>query len=1065
MFRPRRRSFASRPHLLFVIELLEPRTFLSAPDDIGNSMRTATPISPGPTVSAVYNYLNDQDFFSFYVAANQTYLFTIHHPAENPLGTRYDSPTEDLYQSTRSTQFWDYTPGTQTSIIRADHETTLYLEVGRWDESGRETYDPPLNYTLSLKALTPADDDYANTPTAAQPIPENRLIRGHFDTFDDSDFFAIPAVAGRVYSLAPRRDFYAFNPVLYGPDGQPIPWENSTGPYFKDPLFFIPTQSGTYYFSVTDDAGNFYAFSLSSEQLDHPITPDLAFSIPLNQDLSLHFQFPDDAHYFHFHTLAGHRYLFTLLVNSPGNLTASIIESDDPASSTVIVSSQDYSYWTHPDDLEPSSKIFIAQSDADLLLSIQSDNSADPETASLIIRDLPDEDLHGAFSATAISPGTPAAGNLAHPAEINYFKFHAIANDRYIFTTSRIPTALTIVQNASDSPDTLWGYLGHTLTWNAPADGDYYLAVGSEDPDVAAQYTVTEAVIADDYSNDAQHAAPITLPAVIAGQLFEDDVDVFQFNATAGQTLILDSFALLLGPDGNPIYLQSPGYYPNREYRSGKLTCTLSQTGTYTLWLRARDYGVYETDTRNYRIAIISEAPAFSSAPSDAPTIDLSTSQHLTVSNPGEFLFFALTANPHDTYTITTTPGSLDPAIALFDTDGQHLLASDSVPVYNPPQTNAASVSTQARTIQFVPLAPGPFYLRLSAWDPFATGDFTISQSVTPDIPNTPSSDSPLISPDAPADANITYPGDVDVFRFHAQSGHTYIFSGGYSSQMAILDTDGQTTLASDTWLPDVEWCGDEVWIGDHFDHYVDRYCDWGNYTGSLTFFPPADGDYYLQVDKGYGARITEFDAYDDNGQGPSTATPLTLSSPVTGHIDYRGDQDFFSFQAEAGHSFILFSNLPWTPPRVTDPSGDDLPLQQVVSTDAKGFRFDFTTPASGTYYISLNEYTPTTYTLILLPASASAPDTPLASGDHHEGLLLPGQRLTFTVDVPAGASYRFLARTPDGSPLVPDFLPPRLLRALTPPFPTTHPLFTDRTQTPPTSHPPTSISSPKHPL
>jgi len=96
----------------------------------------------------------------------------------------------------------------------------------------------------------------------------------------------------------------------------------------------------------------------------------------------------------------------------------------------------------------------------------------------------------------------------------------------------------------------------------------------------------------------------------------------------------------------------------------------------------------------------------------------------------------------------------------------------------------------------------------------------------------------------------------------------------------------------------------------------------------------------------------------DDHGNSAATATALTLGAPISGVIEVGGDQDWFSFQATAGATYILqtaLGTLPDSTLRLYASNGTTL-----LRTNDNGAgigpasRIEWTASTSGTYYVSV---------------------------------------------------------------------------------------------------------------
>ncbi|ATB40102.1 hypothetical protein CYFUS_005550 [Cystobacter fuscus] len=161
--------------------------------------------------------------------------------------------------------------------------------------------------------------------------------------------------------------------------------------------------------------------------------------------------------------------------------------------------------------------------------------------------------------------------------------------------------------------------------------------------------------------------------------------------------------------------------------------------------------------------------------------------------------------------------------------------------------------------------------------------------SVPDDHGNTPAESSPVIIDAPPTGGAFESTEDVDVFSFQAQAGHIYAFTcnpggGATDCRVSLSDAAGQV-LAVDN----------------------------NGGTGFIVYEYPTAGTYFFRVSSGqvgtYTYRLEDL-GFDDHGDTPSEATPVTPSSTSVGAILHATtDVDVFSFEAAAGHIYELACN------------------------------------------------------------------------------------------------------------------------------------------------------------
>ena len=154
----------------------------------------------------------------------------------------------------------------------------------------------------------------------------------------------------------------------------------------------------------------------------------------------------------------------------------------------------------------------------------------------------------------------------------------------------------------------------------------------------------------------------------------------------------------------------------------------------------------------------------------------------------------------------------------------------------------------------------------------------------------------------------------------------------------------------------------------------------------------------------------------DDHGNGPATATPVSVGSSISGDIEVVGDVDWFSFRAEEGRSYRFDTPLftlydSWV--TVYDQDG------QIVLASGGGYgsALAWSAPTGGTYYVNVSGYFEIdtgTYELIIDESTddhgnGAATATPVSVGSSISGdIEVSGDVDWFSFHAEAGTSYRF---------------------------------------------------------
>ncbi|MDH7504809.1 MAG: pre-peptidase C-terminal domain-containing protein [Candidatus Acetothermia bacterium] len=216
-------------------------------------------------------------------------------------------------------------------------------------------------------------------------------------------------------------------------------------------------------------------------------------------------------------------------------------------------------------------------------------------------------DDHGddPLSATPISTdGSPIAGYIEVPGDVDYFLFSAEANWSYLLATEQLSaemdTLLTLYapdgRTVLAEDDNSGGGRASRLAWAAPASGTYFVAVRHADPNGTGGYalTVKKTGYGDDYGNSPATAVAVpTDGTALAGRIeVPGDVDFFSFSAkaeakytiaTSDLSSEMDTFLTLYGPDGRTVLAEDDN---SGGGRASRLEWSCPASGTYFVSVR-----------------------------------------------------------------------------------------------------------------------------------------------------------------------------------------------------------------------------------------------------------------------------------------------------------------------------------------------------------------------------------------------------------------------------------------------------------------------------------------------
>ena len=237
-----------------------------------------------------------------------------------------------------------------------------------------------------------------------------------------------------------------------------------------------------------------------------------------------------------------------------------------------------------------------------------------------------------------------------------------------------------------------------------------------------------------------------------------------------------------------------------------------------------------------------------------------------------------------------------------------------------------------------------------------------------PDDHGNSEGDATAIRVGADVRGTLDYDDDIDFFRFQAEAGQSYQIDVALGtlddSILNLYDTDG--------------W-------------FLDTNDDYGNtYASRLSWYAGNSGERYVAVE-GYGTgtyTLTVSLIIDDHGDSDEDATAIRVGAEVGGELDYDGDFDYFSFQAEAGWSYqidVALGTLDDSIVELYDADGSFLDS----SDDYEGTsasRLSWRATSSGEKYVFVGGYGTGTYTLTVSLIDDHGNDydsaTPIAIGE-----------------------------------------------------------------------------------
>ena len=396
-----------------------------------------------------------------------------------------------------------------------------------------------------------------------------------------------------------------------------------------------------------------------------------------------------------------------------------------------------------------------------------------------------------------------------------------------------------------------------------------------------------------DVPGDTSTTFELTVDAPVLGNIdASDDQDWYRFDTKAGTTYVFDleGSASGAGTLGNP--------YPAPARRDGNEIASNDDAGnpnSQVGYSAAADGLVYvsaqtaDGGTGSYRLSareVVGDVPDNTSTkvtlPVDAPVsgnIDFAFDQdwHRFEAKAGSTYVFDLEGS----YNGAGTLGN--PYLRLLDSAGNEIANNDDIGWPN--QDSQLGYSAPADGVVFVS-AGMP-----SGGDP-GTGTYRLSaHEIVGDVPGSAATTAKL-SVDAPVSGNIDFPYDQDWYRFEVKSGETYVFN--------LDGSAGGIGTLNNPYLRLLDSAGNEIASND----------DFGTRDSQIGYSAAADGLVYVSAQTADGStgtyRLSAHEIAGDVPESAATKAELTVSTPVSGNIDFAQDADWHRFEVKSGATYLF---------------------------------------------------------------------------------------------------------------------------------------------------------------
>ena len=416
-----------------------------------------------------------------------------------------------------------------TSITVKGYEITVVEDTG-------DTHTVRVSKTEQLER-----DDHGNSERDPTDIRVGTDVRGTLDYDDDIDYFRFQAEQGESYqidvALGTLDDSIVY---LYDADGSFLDINDDYGGTSASRLYWEAPSNGVYYVAVTGFYGvGTYTLTVSLSDLvdDHANSEERATEIRVGEEVRGAVGSRDDIDYFHFKALRGQIYRIYV---ARGTLDDSAVYLHDTDGSFLGGSVDrggpfaDGLYWEAP-------------SNGERYVAVEGVFGIGSYTLTVSLADPIDDHGNSGGRATEITgfvdeEGADVRGAVDYDGDIDYFRFYATNGFSYQIDVALRTLDDSIVDlydadgSLLDSNDNYGGTFASRLYWEAPNNGEFYVAVEGHG---IGTYTLMVSIV-DDHSSDFESATRIAIGEGVRVVLHDfDDRDALVFSARHGTEYVL----------------------------------------------------------------------------------------------------------------------------------------------------------------------------------------------------------------------------------------------------------------------------------------------------------------------------------------------------------------------------------------------------------------------------------------------------------------------------------------------------------------------------------------------
>ena len=436
-------------------------------DDHGDDVDSATTAAVGAPVEGVVDYAGDVDYFRFTAEEGQLYQIDV------ALGTLGDSRLELQNSDGWGLAYNDDHGGSSASRIvwEAPASGNYYLVASGF---GAATG----SYTLTVSHSTIVDDhgdDIADATTATVGAP----VEGVVDYEGDSDFFRFTAEEGQLYQIDIALGTLGDSRLeLQDSDGWGLASNDDHGDSPASRIVWKAPGSGDYYLVASGfgAATGSYTLTVSHSTIvdDHGGDIADATTATVGAPVEGIVDYEGDVDYFRFTAEEGQLYQIDVALGTLGGSRLELQDSDG---------------WglAYNDDHGGSSasRIFWEAPASRNYYLVASGFGAATGSYTLTVSHSTIVDDHGddIADATTATVGAPVEGVVDYDGDSDFFRFTAEEGQLYQIDVAlgTLPDSQLELQDSDGwrlaSNDDHGDSLASRIFWEAPAAGDYYLAV------------------------------------------------------------------------------------------------------------------------------------------------------------------------------------------------------------------------------------------------------------------------------------------------------------------------------------------------------------------------------------------------------------------------------------------------------------------------------------------------------------------------------------------------------------------------------------------------------------